>query len=52
MITQIKNRMAEMSMTGKQLSDNRMMVWCFMSISTLFKSYGDNGRLIIKGSVQ
>ena len=26
--------------------------WCFTSLSTLFKSYGDDGRMIMKGSVQ
>ena len=28
-----------------------MMVWCFTSLSTLFKLYWDNGRMIMKGSV-
>ena len=28
-----------------------MMVWCFTSRPTLFKSYQDNGRMIMKGSV-
>ena len=28
------------------------MVWCFTSLSTLLKSYPDNGRVIMKGSVQ
>ena len=26
--------------------------WCFTSLSTLFKSYQDDGRAIMKGSVQ
>ena len=29
-----------------------MMVWCFTSLSTWFKSYLDDGRVILKGSVQ
>ena len=29
-----------------------MMVWCFMSLSTLFKSNQDDRRVIIKGSAQ
>ena len=29
-----------------------MMIWCFTSLSTLFKSYQDDGRVIMKGSVQ
>ena len=29
-----------------------IMVWGFMSFSTLFKSYRDDGRMIMKGSVQ
>ena len=29
-----------------------MMICCFMSLSTLFKSYRDDGRVITKGSVQ
>ena len=28
-----------------------IMIWCFTSLSTLFKSYQDEGRLIMKGSV-
>ena len=27
-----------------------MMLWCFMSFSTLHKSYHDNGRVIMKGN--
>ena len=29
-----------------------IMIWCFTSFSTLYKSYRDDGRVIIKGSVQ
>ena len=29
-----------------------MKIWCFTSLSTLFKSYQDNGRVIMKGSEQ
>ena len=29
-----------------------MMIWCFISLSTLCKSYGDDGRVIMKSSVQ
>ena len=29
-----------------------MMVWCFTSVSTLFKSYRDDERVIIEGCVQ
>ena len=29
-----------------------MMVWCFVPLSTLFKSYQDDGRVIMKGSEQ
>ena len=27
-----------------------MTVWCFTSLSTLFKPYRDNGRMTVKGS--
>ena len=26
-----------------------MMIWCLTSLSTLFKSYQDNGRMLMKG---
>ena len=29
-----------------------MMIWCFTSISTLFKTYRDIRSMIMKGSVQ
>ena len=29
-----------------------MMIWYFKSVSTVFKSYQDHGRVIMKGSVQ
>ena len=29
-----------------------MMIWCFMSLSTLFKSYRDDKRVMIKSSVE
>ena len=29
-----------------------IMIWCFTSLSTLFKSYRDAGRMIMKSSVQ
>ena len=29
-----------------------MMVWCFTSLSTLFKPYSNDGKVIMKGSVQ
>ena len=29
-----------------------MMIWCFTSLLTLFKSYQDDGRMIMKGSLQ
>ena len=31
---------------------NVNMIWCFTSLSTLLKSYRDDGRMIMKGSVQ
>ena len=31
---------------------SKMMVWCFMSLSTLFKSYWDDGNATMTGSVQ
>ena len=33
------------------LQNEVMMIWCFI-LSTLYKSYWDDGRMIIKGSVQ
>ena len=27
-------------------------IWCFKSLSTLFRSYQDDGRRVMKGSVQ
>ena len=29
-----------------------MMLWCFTSLSTLFKAYRHDGNVIMKGSVQ
>ena len=29
-----------------------MMIWCFTPLSTLFTSYRDDGRMIMKGYVQ
>ena len=29
-----------------------MMSWCFIALSLLFKSFGDDGRVIMKGTVQ
>ena len=33
-------------------TSTKMMNWCFTPLSTLFKSYGDEGMVIMKGSVQ
>ena len=36
----------------KGKTNKMMMIWCFKSLSTLFKSYWAGGRMIMKGSVQ
>ena len=40
------------AMIKVHVSKYNMTVWCFTSLSTLFKSYRDDGRVIMKGSVQ
>ena len=40
------------SMLLKSTGHGLMMVWYFTPLSTLFKSYRDDGRVIMKGSMQ
>ena len=49
----IKRTIYEVRPVPRQIISRAMMrVWSFISLSTLFKSYRDNGRVVIQGCVQ
>ena len=55
-VTQEKLQLQDHALPDKGLitwlTSTQMIIWCFTSLSTLFKSYWDYGRVIMKGSVQ